>query len=113
MTRTRAEVLHQLLRGEQRCSRVLKKPVAAAARPAPCITGDDPDRELLLCSKASGDQSTAAIRTLDHHQSAGQAHQQAIPGGEVTRLNGFPGSALAQQQPVLSDVLLQRLVMPG
>ena len=112
MTRSGAEVLHQLLRREQRCSRVLKKPVAAAAGPAPRIAGDDPDGALLLCGKASGDQSTAAIRTLHHHKSAGQAHQQAIPGGEMTRLNGFPWPALAQQQTVLSDVFLQRLVMP-
>ena len=112
MARAEAQVLYQLLCGKQGRRRVLQKPVAATTGPAPHITGEDPDRTLLLCGETRWDQTTAAIRTLHHHQSAGKTDQKAVPGSKVTWLNVLPRLVLTQKQTVASNVHLQGLVMP-
>ena len=105
------EVIDELLWRQQRGSLVEQQGVATPDRPAPGITGNDPDRTLLL-SRASGrDQSSASLWTLHNDHGRGEGHQQTVSGCEVTATDRRCLRLLAQQQTPLSNGCLQPVVV--
>ena len=87
--------------------------IATPTRPTASITRDDPDRAVQLTRPAGRNQCSAALRTLHHHKCFGKGHQPTVPSREMSWLDAAARPGCAQQQPVLTNLPLQRSMMGG
>ena len=107
------EMVNELLWREQRSRLVEKQCVAPPRGPAAGVTGNNPDRTLLLNSAASRDQGTALLRALHHHHRTGQGDKQTVTSCEMTSSDRCRMGLLSQQQALLTNRCLQPAVMAG
>ena len=104
-------MIDELLWRQQRSSPVEQQRVTAPDRPAPGITGNDPDRTLLLSGASGRDQSSASLWTLHNHHGRGEGNQQTVAGCEVTATDRRCLGLLGQQQTPFPNGPLQPVVV--
>ena len=105
------ELMDQFFCSQQGCRLILQQGIAAATGPTTGISGNSPNRALLLGGKSCRDQRTTALGAFHNHKSFREEHQQPVSGREVARPHRSARRMLAEQKPPPSHGHLQWLVV--